>query len=75
MSTGYSTLIQVTEVKLRIVWREYVHSVRTTIEGKLTVAMMLVIPFFMKNLLVSSALRQANLNEDGCTRVTSTPAP
>ena len=64
MNTAYSNLILVTEVKLRIVWREFVHSVRTTFEGKFAVATMLVTPFLMKSLLVSSALRQASTNED-----------
>ena len=49
MNTAYSNLILVTEVKLRIVWREFVHSVRTTFEGKFAVATMLVTPFLMKN--------------------------
>ena len=57
-------LVLVTEVKLRIIWREFVHSVHTTFEGKFAVATMVAAPFMMKSLLVSSALRQANLNED-----------
>ncbi len=64
MSTAYSNLILVTEVKLRIGWREFVHSVRTTFEGKFAVATMLVTPFLMKSLLVSSTLRQTSMNED-----------
>ncbi len=64
MSTAYSNLILVTEVKLRFVWREFVHSVRTTFEGKFAVATMLVTPFLMKSLLVSSTLRQTSMNED-----------
>ena len=64
MSTAYSKLILVTEVKLRIVWREFVHSIRTTLEGKVAVATMVATPFLMKSLLVSSALRQASMNED-----------
>ena len=64
MSTAYSRLILVTEVKLRIVWREFVHSIRTTLEGKVAVATMVATPFLMKSLLVSSALRQASMNED-----------
>ena len=63
MSTAYSKLILVTEVKLRIVWREFVHSIRTTLEGKVAVATMVATPFLMKSLLVSSALRQASMNE------------
>ena len=64
MNTAYSKLILVTEVKLRIVWREFVHSIRTTLEGKVAVATMVATPFLMKSLLVSSALRQASMNED-----------
>ena len=64
MSTAYSNLILVTRVKLRIVWREFTHNVRTTIEGKFAVATMVAAPFLMKSLLVSSALRQASMNED-----------
>ena len=64
MSTAYGQLILVTKVKLRIVWREFVHSVRTTFEGKFAVASMVATPFLMKSLLVSSALRQASMNED-----------
>ena len=64
MSTAYSHLLLITEVKLRIVWREFVHSVRTTIEGKIAVASMVAAPFLMKRLLVSSALRQASMDED-----------
>ena len=64
MSTAYGKLILVTTVKLRIVWREFVHSVRTTLEGKFAVATMVAAPFIMKSLLVSSALRQASMNED-----------
>jgi hypothetical protein len=64
MRSGYGTLPLVALVKLRVVWRAWVHSVRTTVEGKAAAVMMLVIPFAMKNLMVSSALRQANLNED-----------
>ncbi len=64
MSIAHSGLILVTTVKLRIVWREFVHSVRTTLEGKFAVATMVAAPFIMKSLLVSSALRQASMNED-----------
>ncbi len=64
MSTAYNNLVLVTKVKLRVVWREFVHSVRTTFEGKFAVATMVAAPFMMKSLLVSSALRQANLSED-----------
>ena len=64
MSTVYGNLILVTEVKLRIVWREFTHNVITTIEGKLAVATMVAAPFLMKSLLVSSALRQASMDED-----------
>ena len=64
MSTAYSNLILVTRVKLCIVWREFVHSVRTTFEGKFAAAAMVAAPFLMKSMLVSSALRQANLSED-----------
>ena len=64
MSTAYGNLFLVTEVKLRIVWHEFTHNVRTTIEGKFAVATMVAAPFLMKSLLVSSALRQASMNED-----------
>ena len=64
MSTAYNNLVLVTKVKLRVVWREFVHSVRTTFEGKFAVATIVAAPFMMKSLLVSSALRQANLSED-----------
>ena len=64
MSTAYENLVLVTEVKLRIIWREFVHSVHTTFEGKFAVATMVAAPFMMKSLLVSSTLRQAHLNED-----------
>ena len=47
MNTAYSKLILVTEVKLRIVWREFVHSIRTTLEGKVAVATMVATPFLM----------------------------
>ena len=63
MSTAYTKLALVTEYELRILWREFTHSVRGTPEGKFAVAVMVAGPFLMKNLLVSSALRQANLNE------------
>ena len=64
MRNAYNNLVVVTKVKLRVVWREFVHSVRTTFEGKFAVATMVAAPFMMKSLLVSSALRQANLSED-----------
>ena len=64
LGVGPSNLFLVTEVKLRIVWREFTHNVRTTIEGKFAVATMVAAPFLMKSLLVSSALRQASMNED-----------
>ena len=64
MRTAYNNLVLVTRVKLRVVWREFVHSVRTTFAGKFAVATMVAAPFMMKSLLVSSALRQANLSED-----------
>ena len=64
MSTAYGNLLLVTKVKLRIIWREFVHSVRTTLEGKFAVATMVAAPLIMKSLLVSSALRQARMNED-----------
>ena len=64
MSNAYSNLILVTEIKLRIVWRDFMHNVRTTIEGKIAVATMVAAPFLMKSLLVSSALRQASMSED-----------
>ena len=63
MSTAYGDLFLVTEVKLRIVWREFTHNLRTTIEGKFAIATMVAAPFLMKSLLVSSALRQASMNE------------
>ena len=63
MSTTYGNLFLVTEVKLRIVWREFTHNVRTTIEGKFAVATMVAAPFLMKSLLVSSALRQASMSK------------
>ena len=64
MSTAHNNLALVTKVKLRITWREFVHSVRTTFEGKFAAATMVAAPFMMKSLLVSSALRQADLNVD-----------
>ena len=64
MSIAYSHLLLVTQVKLRIVWRVFVHSVRTTIEGKIAVASMVAAPFLMKSLLGSSAVRQASMDED-----------
>ena len=64
MSTAYDNLVLVTRVRLRITWREFVHSVRTTFEGKLAVVSVIAAPFLMKRLLVSNALRQADMNED-----------
>ena len=64
MSSAYSDVILVTRVKLRILRREFTHSVRTTFEGKLAVAIMVAAPFLMKRTLVSSTLRQASMNED-----------
>jgi hypothetical protein len=64
MSTAYNDLILVNRVKLRIIWREFVHSVRTTFEGKFAVASMVAAPFLMKSMLVSSALRQASMDQD-----------
>ena len=64
MTTAYENLVLVTRVKLRIIWREFVHSVRTTFEGKLAIVLVIAAPFLMKRLLVSTALRQASMNED-----------
>ena len=64
MTTAHSNLFLVTQFKLRIIWREFTHSVRTTFEGKFAVVSMVAAPFLMKSMLVSSALRQANLSED-----------
>ena len=64
MATAYDNLALVTKCKLRIIWREFTHSVRTTFEGKFAVVSMVAAPFIMKSLLVSSALRQADLSED-----------
>ena len=64
MATAYQHLVLVTKLKLRIIWREFTHSVRTTLEGKFAVVSMVAAPFLMKSLLVSSALRQASMNED-----------
>jgi hypothetical protein len=64
MNTAYGNLFLVTEVRLSIVWRQFTHNVRTTIEGKFAVATIVAAPFLMKSLLVSSALRQASMNED-----------
>ncbi len=63
MSTAYSNLVLVTKYELRILWREFTRNVRETPEGKFAVAVMVAGPFLMKSMLVSSALRQANLNE------------
>lgn len=65
MSTAYNDLVLVTRIKLRILWREFVHSVRTTFEGKLALIGMVAGPLMMRGMLVSSALRQASMNEDG----------
>ena len=63
MSIAYGDLVLVTTYKLRILWREFRYSVRETLEGKLAVVVMVAGPFLVKSMLVSSALRQANLNE------------
>ena len=59
-----ANFLLVTEVKLRIVWREFSYSVRTTLEGKFAVAALLAAPFMMKSMLVASALQQAGVSED-----------
>ena len=64
LGVGRSSLFLVAEVKLRIAWREFAHTVRTTIEGKFAVVTIVAAPFLMKSLLVSSALRQASMSED-----------
>jgi hypothetical protein len=64
MRTAYYNFPLVAEVKLRIVWREFFHSVRTTLEGKFAVVTLLAAPFMMKSMLVASALQQAGLSED-----------
>jgi hypothetical protein len=64
MSPAYDSLVLVTRVKLRIIWREFIHSVRTTFEGKLAVVSAVAAPFLMKRLLVSNALPQADMNDD-----------
>ena len=63
MGIAYGDLVLVTTYKLRILWREFRYSVRETLEGKLAVVVMVAGPFLVKSMLVSSALRQANLNE------------
>ena len=64
MASAYNDLVLVTKFKLRTIWREFTHSVRTTFEGKFAVVSMVAAPFLMKRLLVSNALRQASMNED-----------
>lgn len=64
MNTAYRNLILITVVKLRLVWREFLHSIRTTIEGKIAVVFMVAAPFLLRSMLVSSALRQASISED-----------
>ena len=44
--------------------REFVDSVRTTLEGKLALAVMLGSPFLMKSMLVTASLRAADANGD-----------
>ncbi len=64
MRTTFTNLLLVTTYQIRILWREFSHSVRTTPEGKLALLFMVGGPFLMKEMLVSGALRQANLDED-----------
>ncbi len=63
MRTTFTNLTLVTTYQVRILWREFAHSVRRTPEGKLALLVMVGGPFLMKEMLVSSTLRQANLNE------------
>ncbi len=53
-------LLLVTRHKLLIVARRFVHTVRNTLEGKMTLMVMLAIPFLMKSMLGSASLRAAS---------------
>ncbi len=64
MRTTYTNLLLVTTYQIRILWRELAHSVRTTPEGKFALVAAVGGPFLMREMLVSSTLRQANLNEN-----------
>ena len=64
MSTGHTGLLLVTKHKLRMTWRRFADSVRRTPEGKVAVVVMVAGPFLMKNMMVSSALRQAELSDN-----------
>ena len=64
MRTAYDNFLLVTEVNLRIAWREFSHSVRTTLEGKFAVVTLLAAPLIMKSLLVATALQLAGLSDD-----------
>jgi hypothetical protein len=64
MRGSYTTLPIVTRIRVRVWRRGFVHRVRTTIEGKVIAAGMLLIPFLLKGMMVANALQQAELDEN-----------